>query len=97
MDAAFFGNWDTEVTPCDEPASVEIHGYELCRGCHEALVIMGGLFTVRTARDRRSSWWICLNWKLAQVALGMLKAGIFFLVMFVIAAAVKALGVYLLR
>jgi hypothetical protein len=55
MDAAYFGNWEASadwVPPCDEPASVDIHGYELCDGCAEALEVLGGLHSLRTREGR---------------------------------------------
>jgi hypothetical protein len=58
MDAAYYGNWEASADwcpPCVAPAACELHGYYLCRGCADALDVLGGLFFCRTQEKRREA------------------------------------------
>lgn len=85
MDAGYFNNWELsawkDVTPCDEPAEVDVCGYDLCHGCHEALVLIGHLASVRTPQARRDTWWILLWWKIARIGFWILKTIAFVLLL----------------
>lgn len=51
MDFAVFGATDTP--PCDEPSEEQVGGYDLCRGCAEALETLDLLGTGLRESERK--------------------------------------------
>lgn len=89
MDAAVYGSWEDAVPPCDELGDVPVPAgdatYLLCRGCADAVQVLGGLgmraqmaLAVRRAErlERARVVTVRLVHALASVAMAALAAAL---------------------